>query len=134
MKAYRRSLTGFCACQEDAVHRELCQTAHSFGSICWKLQYLKMNFACIIIFDTFSIVSDLTVPHLFPCNTGQAPCLVLSSPIPDLSRFHQNAAEPFLGQRVTPALVKTVAPPEFTSDSYFKRMRLKYNLSISVII
>lgn len=58
------------------------------------------------------------LPHLFPCSTGQAPWRVLSSPIPDRSRFHQNAAEPFLGQRVTPARVKTVAPPASTSDNY----------------
>lgn len=56
------------------------------------------------------------LPHFDPWSTGQAPCLVFSSPVPDLSKFHQNAAEPFVGHNVTPALGKTVAPPLSTSE------------------
>ncbi len=42
---------------------------------------------------------------------------VVKSGSPLLYKFHQKAAEPFLGQQVTPALGNTVAPPASTSDS-----------------
>jgi len=49
--------------------------------------------------------------------TGHAACLVRSSPSPFLCRLYQNAADPLVGQRVTPRVGKTVAPPSSTFET-----------------
>jgi len=54
---------------------------------------------------------------------------VFSSPVPDRSKFHQNAAAPFSGQRVIPERGKTVAPPS-TFDNY----KSKPNLTSTVMM
>ena len=69
------------------------------------------------------------IPHLVPDKTGQAACLVISSPSPFLWRLYQNAADPFFGQSVSPADGNTVAPPNSTSDSYLKCLLTLESLS-----